>query len=229
VETLSERIAAIRQRIAAAATRSGRDPQSVSLVAVAKTVPPDIINEAVNAGQTLFGENRVQEAKLKMPQVSGSARWHFIGHLQSNKVRDAVELFEMIQSVDSLLLAHEISKRARQAGKQMPILLEVNVASEATKFGFSPDTALAAVPEINKLPNLELHGLMCIPPPVKDVNDARPYFRKLVALKKKIEDTHGIPLQHLSMGMSHDYETAIEEGATMVRVGTAIFGNRGKI
>jgi pyridoxal phosphate enzyme (YggS family) len=226
VETLAERIAAVRQRIAAAAGRSGRDPQSISLIAVAKTVPPEIINEAVNAGQTLFGENRVQEAKLKMPQVSSRARWHFIGHLQSNKVRDAVELFEMIQSVDSLPLAQEISKRARQAGKHMPVLLEVNVANEATKFGFSPETALAAVVEINQLPNIELHGLMCIPPPVQDVNDARPFFRKLLALKKKIEDSHGIPLQHLSMGMSHDYEAAIEEGATMVRVGTAIFGAR---
>lgn len=212
--------------MADAAQRVGRDPQSVSLVAVAKTVPPEIVNEAVNAGQLLFGENRVQEAKLKMPQVSGRARWHFIGHLQSNKVRDAVELFEMIQSVDSVSLAQEISKRAQQAGKQMPILLEVNVAGEATKFGFTPDAALAAAPEINKLPNIELHGLMCIPPPVKDVNDARPYFRKLVALKKKIEITHGIPLQHLSMGMSHDYEVAIEEGATMVRIGTALFGKR---
>lgn len=212
--------------MADAAQRVGRDPQSVSLVAVAKTVPPEIVNEAVNAGQLLFGENRAQEAKLKMPQVSGCARWHFIGHLQSNKVRDAVELFEMIQSVDSVSLAQEISKRAQQAGKQMPILLEVNVAGEATKFGFTPDAALAAAPEINKLPNIELHGLMCIPPPVKDVNDARPYFRKLVALKKKIEITHGIPLQHLSMGMSHDYEVAIEEGATMVRIGTALFGKR---
>ncbi len=226
MSTLPQRLTEIRQRIAAAAQRSGRSPQSVALIAVAKTVPPETVNEAVSAGQALFGENRVQEAKLKMPQVSGRARWHFIGHLQSNKVRDAVELFEMIQSVDSPSLAQEISKRAQQAGKQMPILLEVNVASEATKFGFTPDAALAAVPEINNLPNIELHGLMCIPPPVKDTNDVRPYLRKLVALKKKIETTHGIPLQHLSMGMSHDYEVAIEEGATMVRVGTAIFGAR---
>jgi pyridoxal phosphate enzyme (YggS family) len=226
VQTIAERLASIGKRIADAVARSGRDPQSVCLVAVAKTVPPEIINEAVKAGQILFGENRVQEAKLKIPQVSGRARWHFIGHLQSNKVRDAVELFEMIQSVDSLLLAQEISKRSKAAGKTMPILLEVNVAGEATKFGFTPEAALAAVEEINKLPNLELHGLMCIPPPVKDANDARRYFRKLVALKKKIEETRGIPLKHLSMGMSHDYEVAIEEGATIVRVGTALFGAR---
>jgi pyridoxal phosphate enzyme (YggS family) len=226
VSTLADHLTEIRQRIADAAKRSGRDPQTISLIAVAKTVPPEIINEAVNAGHTLFGENRVQEAKLKIPQVSARARWHFIGHLQSNKVRDAVELFEMIQSVDSPALAQEISKRAQQAGKQMPILLEVNVASEATKFGFTPESALAAIPQINQLPNLELHGLMCIPPPVKDLDDARPYFRKLVALKNKIEATHRIPLQHLSMGMSHDYEVAIEEGATMVRIGTAIFGKR---
>lgn len=226
MESISQKLSDIQKRIAAAAQRVGRDPNCVSLVAVAKTVPPEIVNEAVNAGQLLFAENRVQEAKLKMPQVCGRAHWHFIGHLQSNKVRDAVELFEMIQSVDSVALAQEISKRAQQAGKQMPILLEVNVAGEATKFGFTPDAALAAVPQINKLLNIELHGLMCIPPPVKDVNDARPYFRKLVALKKNIETTHGIPLQHLSMGMSHDYEVAIEEGATMVRIGTALFGAR---
>jgi pyridoxal phosphate enzyme (YggS family) len=226
VESLAENIVAVRQRIAAAAARIKRDPRSVTLVAVTKTVPPEIVNEAVAEGLTLFGENRVQEAKAKIPQVSGRAHWHFIGHLQTNKARDAVELFEMIESVDSVHLAREISRRAQQAGKTMPILLEVNVAGEASKFGFAPEAALAAAAEINALPSLELHGLMCVPPVVENVNDARPFFQRLRALKQQIEDKHGIPLQHLSMGMTHDFEVAIEEGATIVRIGTAMFGER---
>jgi pyridoxal phosphate enzyme (YggS family) len=155
-------------------------------------------------------------------------RWHFIGHLQSNKCRDAVELFEMIQSVDSLSLAQEINKRAEQAARRMPVLLEVNVAGEASKFGYPPERLLAELKEINVLPRLEIHGLMTVPPWSPEAEDSRPHFRRLRELKAKCEQVLGAPLPHLSMGMSGDFEIAIEEGATMVRVGTALFGPRAK-
>lgn len=196
------------------------------LMAVSKTHPPEAIREAVAAGQWLFGENKVQEAKAKIPLSPGRARWQFIGHLQTNKVRDAVELFEMIQGVDSLAVAREISKRAVQAAKTMPILLEVNVAGEGTKFGYPPGQLLGEIRELNALPKVEIHGLMAIPPFTPLPERARPYFQKLRELKAEAEAALGAPLPHLSMGMSGDFEVAIEEGATMVRVGTALFGER---
>jgi hypothetical protein len=153
-------------------------------------------------------------------------RWHFIGHLQSNKVRDAIELFEMIQGVDSLNLAKEISKRCEQAGKTMPFLLEVNVAGEASNFGYEPEKLLAELNELNALPKIEVHGLMAIPPFSPIAEKSRGYFQKLRALKWECEKILGAPLPHLSMGMSGDFEIAIEEGATIVRVGTALFGER---
>jgi pyridoxal phosphate enzyme (YggS family) len=156
----------------------------------------------------------------------GKARWHFIGHLQSNKVRDAVELFEMIQGVDSLAIAQEISKRAGQAAKTMPILIEVNVAGEGSKFGYAPEKLLAELEALNALPKIEIHGLMAIPPFAPVAEKARPYFQKLRELKRRAEQVLGAPLPHLSMGMSGDFEVAIEEGATIVRVGTALFGER---
>jgi pyridoxal phosphate enzyme (YggS family) len=222
----AENLNSIRQRIASACARSGRDVASVTLLAVSKTHPPETIREAVEAGQLLFGENKIQEAKAKIPLCPGRARWHFIGHLQSNKVRDAVELFEMIQGVDSLDIAREISKRAEQSAKTMPILLEVNVAGEGTKFGYKPEQLFAELKELNSLPQIEIHGLMAIPPYTPVPEKARPYFQKLRELKGLAEQALEAPLPHLSMGMSGDFEVAIEEGSTVVRVGTALFGER---
>ena len=222
----AENLNLIRQRIAAACARAGREETSVTLLAVSKSHPPETIHAAVNAGQLHFGENKIQEAKAKIPLCPGKARWQFIGHLQSNKVRDAVELFELIQGVDSLDIAREISKRAEQAAKTMPILLEVNVAGEASKFGYPPERLLAELNELNALPRVEIHGLMAIPPFTPVPEKSRPYFQRLRELKERAETVLGAPLPHLSMGMSGDFEPAIEEGATIVRIGTALFGER---
>jgi len=197
-------------------------------LAVSKTRPPDVVSAAADLGLLVFGENKVQEAKAKIPLCPGKLRWHFIGHLQSNKCRDAVQLFQMIQSVDRLSLAQEINKRAVEAGKTMPVLLEVNLAGEASKSGYAPKQLLAEVTEINALPRLEIHGLMTVPPWTPDAETSRPHFRKLRELKEECEQKLGAPLPHLSMGMSGDFEVAIEEGATMVRIGTALFGPRVK-
>ena len=196
------------------------------LLAVTKTQPPETVGAAVAAGQLLFGENKVQEAKTKIPNCPGRARWHFIGHLQSNKCRDAVALFEMIESVDSLALAQEINKRAEAAAKRMPILLEVNVAGEASKFGYPPERLLTELEQLNALPRIEIHGLMAVPPWSPNAESSRPHFQRLRELKQRAETVLGAPLPHLSMGMSGDFEVAIEEGATIVRVGTALFGER---
>jgi pyridoxal phosphate enzyme (YggS family) len=222
----AENLNLIQQRIAAACVRAGRDVNDVLLLAVSKTHPPETIRAAVECGQLHFGENKIQEAKAKIPLCPGKARWQFIGHLQSNKVRDAVELFELIQGVDSLNIAREISKRAAQAGKTMPILLEVNVAGEGSKFGYQPEQLRAELNELNALPKIEIHGLMAIPPYTPVPEKARPYFQKLRELKLQCEQILGAPLPHLSMGMSGDFEVAIEEGATLVRIGTALFGER---
>lgn len=195
-------------------------------MAVAKTHPAEAVQAAAACGLTLFGENKVQEAKAKIPLCPARLRWHMVGHLQSNKAREAVELFEMIQSVDSLRLAEELNKRAEQAAKRMAVLLEVNLAGEASKFGYAPERLLAELKDLNALPRLEIHGLMTVPPwsPVAEV--VRPHFRRLRELKQQCEDILGAPLPHLSMGMTGDFEVAIEEGATIVRIGTAIFGER---
>jgi hypothetical protein len=216
----------IRRRIRAACDRSDREPNSVTLLAVTKTQPPDIVAAAAQLGLNFFGENKIQEAKAKIPLCPGKLRWHFIGHLQSNKVRDAMQLFQMIQSVDSLSLAQEINKRADEAAVRMPILLEVNLAGEASKFGYRPERLLAEVKEINFLPRIEIHGLMTVPPWTPDAENSRPHFRRLRELKRECEQKLGAPLPHLSMGMSGDFEVAIEEGATIVRIGTALFGPR---
>lgn len=214
---LSVPIQQVLDRIAAAARRAGRDPGGVTLVAVSKNVEPERVEQALAAGLTVFGESRMQEAKAKIPVVSGRARWHFVGHLQSNKARDAVELFELIHSVDSVKLAAELNKWAERAGKTQPILLEVNASGEASKFGLKPEDLPAALEQTNRLARLEVRGLMTIPPAGKD---ARPYFRQLRELRDRLG------LRELSMGMTGDFEVAIEEGATFVRIGTAIFGER---
>ncbi len=223
---LAENLILIRQKIAAACQRAGRDVNSVTLLAVTKGQPPEVVNEAARLGLTLFGENKVQEAKAKIPLCSGRLHWHMIGHLQSNKCRDAVEWFSMIHGVDSLSIAQEISRRAVLAGKTTPILLEVNAVGEASKFGYRPEQLLAELEQINRLPRLEVHGLMTVPPWSAAAETVRPVFRQMRELKTRCEQILGAPLPHLSMGMSGDFEVAIEEGATLVRVGTALFGPR---
>jgi pyridoxal phosphate enzyme (YggS family) len=223
---LAANLASIRERIQAACSRANRNPDSVSLLAVTKTHSPEIVAQAAQLGLSLFGENKVQEAKAKIPLCPDRLRWHMIGHLQTNKCRDAVELFDMIESVDSLHLAQEINKRADQASKTMRILLEVNAVGEASKFGYNPEQLLSDLPQLNALPRLEIHGLMTVPPYAPIPERGRPVFQQLRELKQKCEDALGAPLPHLSMGMSGDFEVAIEEGATIVRIGSALFGER---
>ena len=225
---LAANLTAIRDRIQAACDRAGRELSTVTLVAVTKGQPPEAVNAAAELGLNLFGENRVQEAKAKIPLCAGRLRWHMIGHLQSNKCRDAVELFEMIQIVDSLALAREINKRAAQAARTLPVLLEVNVSGEASKFGYGPEALLAELKQINDLPQLEIHGLMTMAPWTPEPEKVRPVFRWLRELKAQCEEILGAPLPHLSMGMTGDFEVAIEEGATIIRIGTALFGVRAK-
>lgn len=223
---LAENITAIRDRVARAAGRAGRTPEDVLLLAVTKTIPPEVVREAYDAGLRHFGESRVQEAKAKIPQLPGDIHWHLVGHLQTNKARDAVELFEMIHSVDSLKIATELEKWADRASKRVPILLEINVAGESSKFGMRPEALLETAKQVAVSRRLELQGLMCVPPFLKEVENARPFFRKLRDLRTEVEQALGVSLPHLSMGMSHDFEIAVEEGATIVRVGTSIFGER---
>jgi len=224
--SLAENLENIQQRIRAACERSGRDAAAVTLLAVSKSHPPETIRAAVDGGQIFFGENKIQEAKAKIPLCPSKARWHFIGHLQSNKVRDAVELFEMIQGVDSLAIAQEINRRAEQAAKTMPLLLEVNVAGEASKFGYAPERLLAELKTLDALPRIAIHGLMAIPPFSPVAEKSRAYFRRLRELKVQCEEILGVPLPQLSMGMSGDFEVAVEEGSTIVRIGTALFAER---
>jgi hypothetical protein len=223
---LAANLQTTRTRMAIACARCGRDPASVTLLAVTKGQPPEIVQAAAALGLTLFGENRVQEAKAKIPLCPGHLRWHMIGHLQTNKCRDAVHLFEMIQSIDSSHLAREVNKWADRMGKTMPVLLEVNIAGETSKFGFRPDQLLAEVEMINALSRLEIHGLMTMAPWTPDPEKVRPIFRQLRELKEQCQQVLGAPLPHLSMGMTDDFEVALEEGATMVRIGTALFGRR---
>ena len=223
---LQENLTRIRSRIDQACERSGRQPDSVRLMAVSKNQLPERVAEAVSAGLTLFGENRIQEAKVKIPLCSGQLEWHFIGHLQSNKSRDAVSLFQVVQGMDSLALAEELQKQALKQARSLPILLEVNVSGESSKFGWNPDRLLAELLQLNALTRLEVHGLMTIAPYAVDPEQVRPIFRRLRELRDRCTDLMGAPIPVLSMGMSGDLEVAIEEGATLVRVGTALFGER---
>jgi pyridoxal phosphate enzyme (YggS family) len=223
---IAENLARIQQRIANACTRVRREPNEICLMAVSKGHPPSRVAEAAELGLTLFGESRIQEAKAKIAQCHSRLHWQFIGHLQTNKCRDAVELFELIQSVDSLHLARDIEKAADRAAKHVSVLLEVNIAGESSKFGWHPDRLLAEIGEVNALTRIEIHGLMTIAPYATDPEKVRPVFRQLAVLRRDCEAKLGAPLPILSMGMTADLEVAIEEGATMVRVGTALFGNR---
>ncbi|MBI3597155.1 MAG: YggS family pyridoxal phosphate-dependent enzyme, partial [Nitrospirae bacterium] len=207
--------------------RSGRDPSRITLVVVTKGVTTDRIREAVAAGATVLGENRVQEAWPKMKALEGTIRWHLIGHLQRNKVKQAINRFDLIHSLDSLELAHEIEQRAEQAGIRQRVLIQVNVSREPSKHGVFPEAADVLVRETAALPHLALEGLMTIPPPSIDPQQSRVYFRWLCEKMEALRQA-GLPARELSMGMSADFEVAIEEGATLIRVGTAIFGPRGK-
>ncbi len=225
---LAENLNLIQQRMEAACDRAGRPRDSVTLMAVTKGQPPQVVEQAARLGLALFGENKVQEAKAKIPRCPSRLHWQMIGHLQTNKCREALGLFEMIQSVDSLHLAEELNNRAEQAARMTPILLEVNIVGEASKFGYLPERLLEELEQLNALPRLEIHGLMTIPPWTPRPEKSRPVFQQLRQLKERCERLLGAPLPQLSMGMSDDFEIAIEEGATIVRVGTALFGARPK-
>lgn len=212
--------------MAEAAARSGRSLRDVTLVAVSKTQPPEAVSAALAAGQQIFGESRVQEARAKIPVVGGRARWHFIGHLQKNKVRQALPSFELFHGVDTLELARDIARIATEEGARPRVLLEVNVAGEASKFGFGPEQLKAQMEDLLALDRLDIEGLMCIPPPQPRAELARRYFVTLREIRDRLETECRVKLPTLSMGMSGDFEVAIEEGATIVRVGTAIFGER---
>ena len=229
---IADNIAMVRERMNAAAKRTGRDPDAVTLMAVSKTVPPELIRAAHLAGMRVFGENRVQEFAGKVDALRdlSDAEWHMIGHLQTNKAAKAAELFVAVDSIDSLRLAQRLNSSAQQAGKKLGILIEINVGGEAAKTGVAPESQelekiLQAAPSLE---HLEIRGLMTIPPLTDDPQRARPYFRRLRELQEEIgtRQLPGISMTVLSMGMSHDFEIAIEEGSTCVRVGTAIFGER---
>ena len=216
----------VRSEIARAVERSGRSPNDVELIAVSKKQDAEKVRAAFDAGQPIFGESKVQEARAKIPLLPSAVRWHFIGHLQKNKIRHALPLFEMFHSVDSLALAEDMQRIADEEGVRPRVLLEVNVAGEGSKFGFAPPKLREEMEALLQLGRLELDGLMTIPPFAPEAEQSRRYFVQLRELRDELEEQFALKLPQLSMGMSNDYAVAIEEGATFVRVGTAIFGER---
>jgi hypothetical protein len=228
---LSGNLERVRERIARAAERAGRRAEEITLVAVSKTFPADAIRAAYDAGLRSFGENRVQEFEAKQPKLADltEATWHLIGHLQSNKVRRAAHLFHKVDSIDSLALAQKLDSAAAAESKRLPVLIEVHLGGEETKSGVAEGDLAQFAEGVEKLPHLELRGLMTIPPYCDDPEAARPYFRKLRDLRNEISQRLGRTLPALSMGMSHDFEAAIEEGASEIRVGTALFGERSQL
>lgn len=229
IETIAQRVQSVLSAIQASVEKSGRRPECVRLVAATKTVTVEGIRAGVGAGLSILGENRVQEALPKIAALAQEpVRWHFIGQLQRRKVRSVIGLFELIHSVDSLELAQEIDRRAGEAHCQQDVLLEVNIGGETTKAGFHPDTLALMLPKMASLSHIRIKGLMTIPPPTGDAELARPYFRRLRELAASVAalEIAGVTMSELSMGMSNDFETAIQEGATLVRVGSAIFGAR---
>ncbi|HQD35970.1 MAG TPA: YggS family pyridoxal phosphate-dependent enzyme [Thermodesulfovibrio thiophilus] len=225
---LTARISSVFKKITYAALRSGRNPEEIKLIAVTKSQPIDKIIESVDLGLRVFGENKVQEAKQKIEKLNEfnfNIEWHMIGHLQSNKVKEAVRLFEIIHSVDSDKLAILIDKEASKIKKIQRALIQVKLSEEETKYGINEDAVEEIFKLSKKLKYLQIEGLMTIPPYFVNPEDTRPYFRKLRQIKEELSQK-GYPLQELSMGMSNDFEVAIEEGSTMVRIGTAIFGPR---
>ena len=225
---IAENLERVCERMAQAAAKAGRAVEDIELVAITKTHPAEKVRQAIEAGQKLFGESRVQEARLKIPELPSNLRWHFVGHLQKNKIRNALPLFELIHSVDSLALAQEINRIAEEEGLHPRVLLEVNVAGEGSKFGFAPGTLRDQMETLLALPRLSVEGLMCIPPLTPEAKASRKYFVDLRQLRDALEKEFEVKLPHLSMGMTNDFAIAVEEGATLVRVGTAIFGERSK-
>jgi len=223
---LEENYYAVWEGIREAAEKAGRDPSSIRLVAVSKKQDTEKLRVLWKCGQRIFGENRVQEARVKIPEMPTGGEWHFIGGLQTNKAKDAVECFDVIESVDRLDLAAELQKRADVAGKRLRVFLEVNVGGEAAKHGCAPEKAAELLAQVQPLSRLEVQGLMAIPPFREDPENARLFFQRLREIRDQLEQGSGMALPELSMGMSHDYAVAIAEGATLVRIGTALFGPR---
>ncbi len=223
-ETFADRLERVEQRIQAACDKAGRDRGGVTLLAVSKTKPPEAVREAAACGLRLFGENKVQEAQAKIPMSPSGLEWHLIGHLQGNKAKAAANLFQMIHSVDSLKLLQALD---RHANTTLPVLLQVNIAGEAAKYGLKPDEVAGAIEAANQMSKCEVHGLMLIPPFSPDPEKTRVHFAALRKLRDQLQDETGTPLPELSMGMSHDLEIAVEEGSTWIRIGTDLFGKRG--
>lgn len=226
MSSIADNLGHVREQIASAADKSGRSADDIQLVAISKTHPAENVREAIEAGQTLFGESRVQEARAKIPDLPSNLRWHFVGHLQKNKVRQALPLFEMIHSVDSLALAQDIDRVAQEEGLHPRVLLEVNVAGEGSKFGFTPNQLREQMEALLAMQRLLIEGLMCIPPATVESENSRKFFVQLRELRDSLDNEFNMKLPQLSMGMTQDFPIGIEEGATLVRVGTAIFGER---
>src|SRR5467141_207485 len=228
VSNIEENLNRVKNEIAQAAQVSGRKVTDIELIAVTKTHPKEIVREAVDAGQLVFGESKVQEARAKIPLLPSNIRWHFIGHLQKNKIRHALPLFELIHSVDSLALAQDINRIAEEDGLHPRVLLEVNVAGEGSKFGFTPEKLREDLENLLALPRLSILGLMTISPIADEAEASRKYFVQLHELRDRLQTEFHVDLAQLSMGMTQDFAIAVEEGATLVRVGTAIFGERSR-
>ena len=228
MSSITENLERVREQIAQAAGKTGRAVEDTELVAISKTHDAVKVREAIEAGQTLFGESRVQEARVKIPELPSNLRWHFVGHLQKNKIRHALPLFELIHSVDSLALAQDINRIAEEDGLHPRVLLEVNVAGEGSKFGFTPEKLREDLENLLALPRLSILGLMTIPPIADEAEASRKYFVELRELRDRLQTEFHVDLAQLSMGMTQDFAIAVEEGATLVRVGTAIFGRRSK-
>ncbi len=225
---IQENLERVRERIAQAAAKAGRAVDEIELVAITKTHDAEKVREAIEAGHTLFGESRVQEARVKIPELPSNLRWHFVGHLQKNKIRHALPLFELIHSVDSLALAQNMNRIAEEEGSHPRVLLEVNMAGEGSKFGFQPDKLREQMETLLALNRLSILGLMTIPPLAPEAEASRKYFVQLRELGDRLQIEFHVDLTQLSMGMTNDYIVAVQEGATLVRVGTAIFGERAK-
>ena len=225
MSTIRDNLSRVRERIERAAQRAGRDPKGINLVAVSKTVEVARIKEAIEAGVLILGENYIQEAQKKIEAIGKPVSWHFIGHLQSNKARYAVRLFDVVHSTDSIPLAEELNRRAEQEERVIRVMIEVNLSREATKFGTDEERMFSLAKRIQDLKHLSLEGLMTMPPYFDSPEMSRPYYVALRELKERMIK-EGVPMKELSMGMSNDFEIAIEEGATYVRIGTAIFGPR---
>ena len=228
MEEIAKNLERVQTQIAEAAEKSGRSLNEIELVAISKTHDAEKVRAAYEAGQSLFGESRVQEARAKIPLLPSNLRWHFVGHLQKNKIRHALPLFELFHSVDSLVLAQEMNRIAAEDGTHSRVLLEVNETGEGSKFGFRPDKLRQDMEALLALPRLSIEGLMTIPPLAKEAEASREHFVDLRELRDRLETEFQMKLPHLSMGMTNDFFVAVEEGATLVRVGTAIFGERSR-